>query len=59
MKTARDLIDDLFDVRPSRRFFPVVATTPHGTYTFEIVSVKESDGRVVLALREIPTKETL
>jgi hypothetical protein len=31
----------------------VVATTPHGTYTFEIADVRGGDGCVVLDLREI------
>lgn len=31
----------------------VVATTPHGTYTFEIVGVRTGDRQVVLDLREV------
>jgi hypothetical protein len=57
VRTVGDLLTVLANTCESAND-TVVATTPHGTYTFEIANVHQGGAGVVLALREIPAKET-
>jgi hypothetical protein len=57
VRTVGDLLTALANTCESAND-TVTATTPHGTYTFEIANVHQGGAGVVLALREIPAKET-